>query len=79
MSRRLRILLFLVLSGCSTHPMADFCDYFKPGKVGPVTVQGGPYGGVAVPQGAIVPPAPLPGSRPLGDLPPPLPPPPPIR
>jgi hypothetical protein len=58
MSRRLRILLFLVLSGCSTHPMADFCDYFKPGKVGPVTVQGGPYGGVAVPQGAIVPPAP---------------------
>ena len=58
MSRRFRIVLVFLLSGCSTYPVTDVCDYFKPGKVGPVTVQGGPYGGVAIPQGAIVPPAP---------------------
>jgi hypothetical protein len=44
------------LSGCSTHPVVDILDYFKPGKLGPNKVQ--PYGGVGVPQGAIVPVAP---------------------
>jgi hypothetical protein len=49
-------LLFCILSGCSTHPLVDVCDYFKPGKLGPTTVT--PYGGVAIPQGAIIPVAP---------------------
>lgn len=49
-------LLFCFLSGCSTHPCADFSDYVKPGKLGPTKVT--PYGGVAIPQGAIIPAAP---------------------
>jgi hypothetical protein len=37
-------------AGCSTHPIADTCDYFKPGHLYPTKV--GPYGGVCIPQGA---------------------------
>ena len=83
------------LAGCSTHPLVDVCDFFKPGKLGPNKVQ--PYGGVAIPQGPIVPvgiptigvpTAPgvlvVPGPAPLpGNAPttlqPPIPPPPPAR
>jgi hypothetical protein len=50
-------LLLCFLTGCSTHPLADTLDLIKPGKLGPVTVQ--PYGGVNIPQGPIVPGAPL--------------------
>ena len=54
MSRRRPIsLLLCLLCGCSTHPLVDFCDYVQPGKLGPTTVP--PYGGVAIPQGPIVP------------------------
>jgi hypothetical protein len=68
------LLLLCFVSGCSTHPIADLCDYFKPGKMGPNLVQ--PYGGVAIPQGPIVPPAPnFPGGPiipvPGGVIPPP--------
>jgi hypothetical protein len=47
----------LFISGCSTHPLVDTLDFFKPGKLGPVTVQ--PYGGVNIPQGPLVPGAPV--------------------
>src|SRR5260370_35526604 len=76
--RSLSLLLCLV-AGCSTHPLVDFCDFFKPGTLGPNKVQ--PYGGVAIPQGPIVPvapglptigvPAPLPTGG--GGVPPPAP------
>ncbi len=82
--------LFSFLFGCSTHPLADTCDFFKPGKLGPTKVQ--PYGGVAIPQGPIVPVAPnfpgagpgpavIPGPAPFPgvELQPPLPPPPPPK
>jgi hypothetical protein len=49
-------LLLCFLTGCSTHPLVDVCDFFKPGKLYPNTVT--PYGGVAIPQGAIIPAAP---------------------
>jgi hypothetical protein len=40
--------LFLLSAGCSTAPLADTLDYFKPGKI----EAGGapPYGGVCSPQ-----------------------------
>jgi hypothetical protein len=71
--------LFLCfLAGCSTHPLVDTLDFFKPGKLySDKKVQ--PYGGVAIPQGPIVPVAPVfpagvvplpPGS---GAVPPPAP------
>src|SRR3954469_16819053 len=41
------------LIGCSTHPMTDVCDYFRPGKLGPNVVT--PYGGVGIQQGAFLP------------------------
>jgi len=72
------ILLVCFLAGCSTHPLVDLCDFFKPGRVGPTKVQ--PYGGVAIPQGPIVPVAPvIPGVAPVppafpgGVIPPPVP------
>jgi hypothetical protein len=49
-------LLLLLLAGCSTHPLTDTCDFLKPGKLYKTTVT--PYGGVAIPQGPIIPPAP---------------------
>jgi hypothetical protein len=56
MSRNWTLILFL-LAGCSTHPITDTCDFFKPGKMYKTTVNP-PYGGVAIPQGPIIPPAP---------------------
>ena len=56
MKRRPWILLVCLMTGCSTHPCADFCDFFKPGKLYPNEVT--PYGGVAIPQGPITPVAP---------------------
>ena len=50
-------LLLCFLAGCSTHPLVDIQDYFRPGKLGPMTVQ--PYGGVAIPQGPIMAGAPI--------------------
>ena len=50
-------MLLCLLTGCSTHPLVDFCDFVRPGKLGPTTVQ--PYGGVAIPQGPIMPGAPI--------------------
>ncbi len=61
-------LLLCFLSGCSTHPLVDFCDYVRPGKLGPTTVT--PYGGVAIPQGAIIPVAPNISVGPPAVLPP---------
>ena len=69
-------LLLCVLSGCSTHPVVDLCDYFRPGKLGPTTVT--PYGGVAIPQGAIIPFAPSISVGPPADLRPVVPPPAPL-
>jgi hypothetical protein len=42
----------LLLAGCSTHPGADFLDYWFPGKVrgDPQTA---PHGGVCLPQGGL--------------------------
>jgi len=77
MNRRRLFLFVCFLSGCSTHPMVDVCDFFKPGNTGPNKVQ--PYGGVGIPQGPIVavapnitvgPPAAFPGG---GVVPPPAP------
>ncbi len=40
-------LFLLCLAGCSTAPIADFLDFFKPGRLGPE--QTPPYGGVCGP------------------------------
>src|SRR5690349_6784812 len=55
MRRQCWALLACVLTGCSTHPIVDVLDYFKPGRLGPNDVQ--PYGGVCIPQGPVQPPA----------------------
>lgn len=70
------LFLLFFLAGCSTHPVTDLCDYFKPGTLGPNKVQ--PYGGVAIPQGPIVPVVPATGPLPPafpggGVVPPPAP------
>jgi hypothetical protein len=49
-------LLVFLLAGCSTAPIANTLDFFCPGKMYPNTVT--PYGGVAIPQGPILPPTP---------------------
>ena len=50
MRRRLAVLLCcLVGTGCSSHPLVDVCDYFKPGHLYPDRVT--PYGGVCLRQG----------------------------
>jgi hypothetical protein len=69
----------LLMTGCSTHPISDAMDYFRPSKIAPNKVL--PYGGVCIPQGPVTgpgpplpsvpaiavpvvpPPAPLPPSR----------------
>jgi hypothetical protein len=52
------------LAGCSTAPVADVLDFFKPGKLAPE--QTAPYGGVCVPRQVPNPPnvavAPPPGA-----------------
>jgi hypothetical protein len=86
MLRRHLGLLLALLAGCSTHPIGDTCDFFKPGHLYPNKVN--PYGGVCIPQGmqiqgtspsappgpVIPPPAPLPPPGPavsVPNLPPP--------
>jgi hypothetical protein len=81
MKRRPWTLFFCVLTGCSTHPLVDLCDHVRPGRLYPNQVL--PYGGVAIPQGPIIPaapnisvgpPAPLPIGAPVpGVVPPPVP------
>ena len=81
MKRCLPCLLFLgFLGGCSTHPVVNLRDYFRPGRFGTNKVQ--PYGGVCIPQGPVtnpgMPPLPVinaPGGG--GVIPPPAPLPPP--
>jgi hypothetical protein len=70
--------VFLFVTGCSTAPIADVLDYFKPGRIEPAKTA--PYGGVCVPKqigppdGAIVVPAqPATGpALPATNLPPPV-------
>jgi hypothetical protein len=50
------VVLFL-LTGCSTNPGADFCDWIRPGRLGPTEVT--PYGGVLAQQHAITPISPV--------------------
>ncbi len=72
----------LLLAGCSTAPIADLLDFFRPGRL--EVGKTAPYGGVCIPQGgpvatpAIVVPAPAPQpvvAAPLGapQVPPPAP------
>jgi hypothetical protein len=42
------ILLVPVLTGCSTTPVADLMDFFRPGRLDPGTTA--PYGGVCTPR-----------------------------
>src|SRR5436189_2020982 len=46
--KRAAALALLLSAGCSTAPIADLMDYFKPGKLSPETTP--PYGGVCVPR-----------------------------
>ena len=87
MNRRLGwSLLLCLLTGCSTHPVANMLDFFCPGKMYPNQKDLVPYGGVGIPQGPILTPAsavtigvpfppgvvPVPGPTPLpGNVPPP--------
>jgi hypothetical protein len=69
-------LLLLLLTGCSTAPIADVMDWLVPGRLPPDKTT--PYGGVCLPQGVIAPtptavapvPAPL-GATPFVPPPPP--------
>ena len=45
--------MLLCVAGCSTHPIGDTLDYFKPGKLYP-DGQTAPYGGVCRNQGAVL-------------------------
>jgi hypothetical protein len=49
--KRLLLLLLLGVTGCSTSPIVDMWDYFKPGRM--YTDQKGRYGGVCQPQGLL--------------------------
>ena len=46
------MLLIYLIAGCSTHPVGDMMDYFKPGKLYP-DGKTAPYGGVCRNQGPI--------------------------
>ena len=48
-------LLLLLLTGCSTAPIADMMDFFVPGNL--PAEKTAPYGGVCLPQGINAPPA----------------------
>jgi hypothetical protein len=78
--QRVCLVLLLGLAGCSTAPVADVLDFFRPGHMYKDEVQ--PYGGICGPQGAVlapgaapcppvVPPPPMPPSP--GLVPPPVP------
>src|SRR5262249_37167219 len=61
----------LLLTGCSTAPVADLMDWFWPGRLPAETTT--PHGGVCLPQGNLPPPGvPIPAAPPAG--PPPAPP-----
>jgi hypothetical protein len=60
----LAALLFGLAAGCSTAPIADLLDHFKPGQLGPERTP--PYGGVCVPS----PVGPLAGGAPVSGPPP---------
>ncbi len=67
-------LWLLLLSGCSTAPLADLLDFFKPGRIRPGAQAA--TGGVCIPQGGqVVPPAAVPAlpPAPVGVQPVPLP------
>src|SRR5262249_55479 len=70
--KRPLIVLFLLLAGCSTAPVADLMDYFSPGGMGRETRP--PYGGVAAPHpgGSSLPPGAVatPGLPPVPPVPP---------
>lgn len=73
--RRAAALVALLLPGCSTCPLVDLLDYFKPGRV---SGEGPPYGGVCLPQGAqVIAPQPAPAPPPAPPPQPPAPPAPP--
>jgi len=46
---------FLLLTGCSTAPIADVMDFFAPGRLPAEKTT--PYGGVCLPQGINAPPS----------------------
>ncbi len=61
--RRTAGIWLLLLSGCSTAPLADLLDFFRPGRI-PPGAQATP-GGVCVPQGGqVVPPTAVPALPP---------------
>jgi hypothetical protein len=68
MAVRRFVLIVIFIAGCSTHPISDTCDYFRPGHLYPNKV--GPYGGVCIPQGVS-----FQGTAPGGPLGPLIPPP----
>ncbi len=67
--KRPLVLLFLLVAGCSTAPVADLMDYFSPGRLGPESTP--PYGGVSAPHpgGGSLPPGAM-----IGPTLPPVPP-----
>jgi hypothetical protein len=82
MESALPFFFMLLSAGCSTNPCADFCDFVRPGRLGPNKVNP-PYGGVLAQQqpitplsptlpgiapGVVPPPAPLPGGPPMPQL-----------
>jgi hypothetical protein len=70
--RRTLALFALFVAGCSTAPVADLLDYFKPGRMGPDKTP--PYGGVCTsPPGCPPAAAPAP-PPPVFSAPPPSPP-----
>jgi hypothetical protein len=68
--RHTALMLALLLTGCSTHPIADVMDFWRPGRMYANTVD--PYGGVCGQHGAIL----IPGAAPPAPPCPPVPPPP---
>jgi hypothetical protein len=49
--KRITALSLLLLTGCSTAPIADLLDFVRPGRITPGPA---PYGGVCIPQGGPV-------------------------
>jgi hypothetical protein len=62
------VVLTLLLAGCSTHPIVNTLDFFKPGKMYANEVE--PYGGVLNQGSILTPGSGLPG---ITDLPPTVP------
>jgi hypothetical protein len=66
--RHISLLFTLLLAGCSTQPIVNTLDFFKPGKMYANDVE--PYGGVLLQQGSVVGPV---GSAGFPDPPPTIP------